>query len=143
MRFRHKFPVGLIISCALWLAVTGGWLHRPGVAPGAHSMYFVSFVFWICLTSIAILGHLTSWWQIADNGIYERLFWKTRFVPWDEIQRIKPYQPISKTRPDTIEITYARTGPFSDRGSMVLWPQHRQQLLASLHSHLPPTVFEL
>ena len=143
MRFREKFPVTMLIWDMVWIALTEGWLHRSGISAGTRSLYQVALAFWICSTLMTVLGYLTSWWIIADDGIHERRIWSTRVVPWDEVQRIGPYQPGSKPLLATMEITYERTGPLSDRGNMVFRPGNRQQLLASLHSHLPPMVFDL
>ncbi len=143
MRFRQKLPVTRLICEAIWIALTGGWVHRAGIPAGTHSMYQVSLAFWIFLTLWTVLSYLTCWWVISADGIHERRIWSTRFVPWEEVQRIGPYQPSSKPLLGMMEITYARTGPLSDRGSMVLRPGNRQQLLASLQSHLPPTAFEV
>ena len=143
MRFRQKFPIAQIVTAGIWIVLSGLWLHKPHAIAGIRSAYALTGFAWLFVLSMALACYFFIWWDIADDGITERRLWRTKFIPWDEVYRIGIWRPLNKTIGNTLEIEYARTGPMSDRGSLILLPTKRQSFLNAFRTHAPRAVIEV
>ncbi len=141
MRFRQKFPWSQVATAVVWIGLgCFAWTQRR------HSgipMYGVIGLGWLFVLLFGVAGYWLIWWDVSDSGLTERRLWRTRFIPWEEVYRVGPWRPFRKSRGDTIEIEFARTGPLSDRGHFVLLPLERQGLLDAIRAHAPQATVEL
>ena len=143
MRFRQKFPALQALSALLWIALVIAWSRENQPASRIGGASVISLVAWLFILLWSLAGYFFIWWDITSDGITERRLWNTRSIPWDEVCSVAPWRPRSKTIHDTVEVEYARTGPISDRGSLMLLPREHQSLLAALRARAPHATFDL
>jgi hypothetical protein len=143
MRFRQKFPTTQIIMALVWIALSESWVHKGHAIAGIRGAYAWVAAGWIFVLVMALAGYFFIWWDITSDSLIERRLWNTKVVPWSEVYRVSPYLPSKKTVGDTLDIEYARAGPLSDRGHIVLLPLERQSFVLALRTHVPQAVFDL
>ena len=143
MRFRQRFPTFQIIGALAWITLSELTAHKAHAILGIRSAYAYLGAAWSFVLLLALAGYFFMWWDVTSDSLIERRLWSTKSVPWNEIYRVGLYRPLKKALGQTLEIEYARTGPFSDRGHLVLLPLERQSFLLALRSHAPEAVFDL
>jgi hypothetical protein len=140
MRFRPKF---VWLQALVWIMMSlEGAARLDTYFRRGGELRLVMGLTQMLLGLLCIYLYAFSWWVVDDSGLIERRAWTTRVIPWSEIVRIAAWQPGSNPHTDWIEISYARLGPFSDRGSMKLQPSDRSGLLHALRSHAPQADFD-
>jgi hypothetical protein len=141
MRFRAKFQWIHAITAVIWLVIGSAsiWRYARGVGGDLHM--FTGIV-QILLGMLLLSAYAFTWWEIGDSGLVQHLGWRTQTVPWGEVVHVAPWQPGDKPVYSRLAVDYARTGPMSNRGTMVLAPVDCGVVLRAIRAHAPQAEFD-
>jgi hypothetical protein len=142
MRYRARFQLSQLFTAAVFIAMGVGRLLRLHADAGMRSTYLLLGLIWLCLGAVNLATYFTTWWEIGEDGLAQGRLFGVQRVPWTEVTRIGPWQPGKKPQLSWIEVDYVRAAPMSDKGTLLLRPAQREDLLRSLRAHAPQAQFE-
>lgn len=138
MRFRAKFDLLSWAYVALALFVLALTL-----SPGHHNEVMRFFVVsWTILAALKILSQIFIYWDVNSACLREQRPWNEKKIPWEEVTRVSAWNP-KQPSSDVLAIDYVRPAPMSDRGSIIVNPEDRQQFLANLRRSAPQATFDV
>jgi hypothetical protein len=124
--------VGTACLCLILILSRGGHTFKVGLFPG----------FTICMLALQrVLNHLFTYWKLEQDGLRVRSMLFEKAIAWGEITSVSGFN--GNAGSSTLELDYARTGPLSDRGSVLANPEDRNEFLQGLHRFAPHATFEV
>jgi hypothetical protein len=132
MKFRAKLGIHHLVWAVLGLfCLVRMCLHR-------HSDLMDQF--FLLLALLWVLPPLTSWWKTSPEGLQQKISWRSRFIPWQEITRVSNWPGPGG---EGFLIDFARPAPMSNRGGIHATPADREGFLAELKRYAPDAEFDL
>ncbi len=145
MRFYSRITAALClnaISAVIWIVLGCSGMFHGSIAK-LLALIYSSFLF------AAAAGQFLTYWELHPDALYERRLWQTRTIPFDQIAAIKAESPAGKPAPGWLKVLYKSPFPFFetgqnalDRGTLLLAPAHRSELLSALRHAAPQATFE-
>ncbi len=133
-RKRLFLAVAYLLVGALWILIAA-----QGTS-SFHSVGFLTAALYLFLGISYVVGLRAMWWELRDNGIVERRFWRTRSVPYSAITIVGHWDG----DPNVIEVRYASLDPkIFPQGSMPVLVAERTDFLAALRNLAPDADFRL
>ena len=145
MRFYSK------VTVLLYVSVSNAAMRTFDFFASRHYSFVETplMILWLWLGGSAVAVQLFTYWEILHDDIYERRLWRKRTIPFDQIAAVKSEGPGGKPALNWLKVCYKSPFPSfdtdqnaNDRGTLLLDPAHRSELLTALRHAAPQATFE-
>ena len=132
MLFRRKF--GFVGWFWVSMASLSGFLLTV-------NRHFGSLAYIMCVTwTVSGVLQILSWrfvsWELDAGCLRVHKLWIVKEIAWDKVTHVGSWYP-KYISSKYLEVHYVRSGPRSDRASIVTNPKDQVQFLAALRQHAP------
>lgn len=141
MRFRSKFEWPLLGACMVWSGLCLAWSHRYFHEAIGWAYLLIGIVY-LLLMALLVSSYFFFWWEVGESGLVRHYFWSQCTIPWSEVTWVGRWGKKKRMR-DCLVLTYARTGPMSDRGKLLIRPVEFDALVRALRDHATQAEFDL